>query len=67
VLAGGFGQRLQSAVSAVHKALAPVGSAPFLHLQIEHWKNQGIKSFVFLLHYQSDLIISFLQSEQWVG
>jgi D-glycero-alpha-D-manno-heptose 1-phosphate guanylyltransferase len=67
VLAGGFGRRLQTVVSAVPKALAPVGSVPFLHLQIEHWKNQGIKSFVFLLHYQSDLIISFLQSEHLVG
>lgn len=64
VLAGGFGTRLQSVVSAVPKALAPVGSVPFLHLQIQHWIDQGVKSFVFLLHHQSDLIIGLLESEK---
>ena len=61
VLAGGFGTRLQSVVSAVPKAMAPVGKVPFLHLQIQHWKNQGINSFAFLLHHQADLIINFLR------
>lgn len=64
VLAGGFGTRLQSVVSAVPKALAPVGSVPFLHLQIQHWIGQGVTSFVFLLHHQSDLIIEYLESEK---
>jgi NDP-sugar pyrophosphorylase family protein len=64
VLAGGFGTRLQSVVSAVPKALAPVGSVPFLHLQIQHWIDQGVTSFVFLLHHQSDLIIEYLESEK---
>lgn len=67
VLAGGFGTRLQSVVATVPKALAPVGSVPFLHLQIEHWKNQGISSFAFLLHHQADLIIRFLQQQQETG
>jgi NDP-sugar pyrophosphorylase family protein len=67
VLAGGFGTRLQSVVTAVPKALAPVGSVPFLRLQIEHWKSQGIYSFAFLLHHQADKIICFLQSEQQSG
>ena len=64
VLAGGFGTRLLSAVSFVPKALAPIGDVPFLHLQMEHWRKQGVKSFVFLLHHQADLIIGFLQEEQ---
>jgi D-glycero-alpha-D-manno-heptose 1-phosphate guanylyltransferase len=64
VLAGGFGTRLQSVVSNVPKALAPIGSVPFLHLQLQHWIDQGVKSFVFLLHHQSDLIINFLKLEQ---
>lgn len=64
VLAGGFGTRLQSAVSGLPKALAPVCGVPFLHLQIENWIDQGIKSFVFLLHHQADLIIAFLEKEQ---
>lgn len=64
VLAGGFGTRLQSVVSDVPKALAPVGGVPFLRLQLENWISQGLRSFVFLLHHQSELIIAFLKSEQ---
>lgn len=64
VLAGGFGTRLQSVVAAVPKALAPVGEIPFLRLQLENWINQGLRSFVFLLHHQSDLMIEFLQNER---
>lgn len=67
VLAGGFGTRLQLVVSAVPKALAPIGEAPFLLLQIEHWKSQGINSFAFLIHHQAELIISFLHEEQETG
>jgi len=64
VLAGGFGTRLQSVVAQVPKALAPVGHVPFLYLQIENWISQDLRSFVFLLHHQADLIIQFLESEQ---
>ena len=64
VLAGGFGTRLRSVVAEIPKALAPVGEESFLHLQIENWKNQGLKSFVFLLHHQADLIIDFLKNEK---
>jgi D-glycero-alpha-D-manno-heptose 1-phosphate guanylyltransferase len=64
VLAGGFGTRLQSVVSDVPKALAPVGDVSFIYLQLENWIAQGVKFFVFLLHHQADLIISFLKEEQ---
>jgi NDP-sugar pyrophosphorylase family protein len=64
VLAGGFGTRLQSIVSDVPKALVPVGNVSFLYLQLEHWIAQGVRSFVFLLHHQADLIIGFLQEKQ---
>jgi NDP-sugar pyrophosphorylase family protein len=64
VLAGGFGTRLQSALDGAPKALAPVHGKPFLLLQIEHWLNQGITSFVFLLHHHADVIIEFLKSEE---
>ncbi|MEN9862347.1 MAG: hypothetical protein RLZZ601_111 [Pseudomonadota bacterium] len=64
VLAGGFGTRLKSVVADVPKSLAPVGSAPFLHIQIEHWVSQGVKTFIFLLHHQADLIINFINIEK---
>lgn len=64
ILAGGFGTRLQSVVSDVPKALAPVGDVTFLYLQIENWISQGQRSFVFLLHHQAKLIINFLEIEK---
>ncbi len=63
VLSGGFGTRLKTVVSELPKSLAPVGGKPFLHYQIKNWSNQGIRSFVFLLHHQADLIIDFLDNE----
>lgn len=63
VLAGGFGTRLKSVVGFVPKALAPVGPIPFLEVQIAQWKAQGLRSFVFLLHHQAELIIAFLQGQ----
>ncbi len=64
VLAGGFGTRLQSVVAEVPKAMAPVGAVPFLYLQIQHWIDQGIRAFVFLLHHKADQIIKFLEAER---
>ena len=60
VLAGGFGTRLKSAVSEVPKPLAPINGTPLLQLQLKHWIEQGQRSFIFLLHYQADLIIKLL-------
>ncbi len=65
VLAGGFGTRLQSAVSRHPKALAPIGSVPFLELQLQNWLAQGVSAFTFLLHHQSEQIVSFLESKQF--
>lgn len=62
VLAGGFGTRLQSVLPGTPKALAPVGEAPFLALQLENWVAQGIRSFVFLLHHQANQITDFLDT-----
>ena len=63
VLAGGFGTRLRSAVADIPKALAPIGDTPFLKLQFDHWRSQGIHKFTFLLHHQADQIIDFLRGQ----
>ena len=65
VLAGGFGTRLKTVITDVPKALAPIGDVPFLQLQLEHWLAQGLHEFTFLLHYQADRIIAFLQAHQF--
>ena len=68
VLAGGFGTRLQSVVSRVPKSMAPINGVPLLYLQLDHWINQGQRSFIFLLHHQSQIIIDFLvQRSQYYG
>ncbi len=64
VLAGGFGTRLRAMVSDVPKPLAPVGSMPFLHYQVQHWVAQGVRSFVFLLHHQADLVNRFIEERR---
>ncbi len=66
VLAGGLGTRLKAAVADVPKALAPVGGLPFLQVQIEQWRAQGLREFTFLLHHQADQIIAFLKAQQTV-
>jgi D-glycero-alpha-D-manno-heptose 1-phosphate guanylyltransferase len=62
ILAGGFGTRLRSVVSDVPKPLAPVGDNPFLFHQINNWHSQGINTFYFLLHHQSQMIIDYVNS-----
>ena len=64
VLAGGFGTRLKTAIADVPKALAPIGDIPFLQLQLEHWRAQGLQEFTFLLYHQAEKIISFLHAQQ---
>lgn len=64
VLAGGLGTRLRDAAPGVPKALAPIANKNFLYFQLENWISQGIEEFVFLLCYQAEQIIAFLESEK---
>ena len=60
VLAGGFGTRLRGLVNHVPKPLAPVAGKPFLVHLIEQWVRQGVTEFIFLLHFESQLIEAIL-------
>lgn len=60
VLAGGFGTRLRSLVKDIPKPLAPAAGKPFIIYLIENWVQQGVRDFIFLLHFKSDLIVSIL-------
>ena len=51
-------------MSDVPKALAPVNGVPFLRFQLENWIRQGLTSFVFLLHHEAKVIITFLEKEK---
>ena len=60
VLAGGFGTRLRTLVTDVPKPLAPVYGKPFIAHLLEHWVEQGIKEFIFLLHFEAHKIENIL-------
>lgn len=65
VLAGGFGTRLRSIVNEVPKPLAPVNGSPFLKYLIKNWLRQGVREFIFLLHFEAEkieLMISEMQN-----
>lgn len=64
ILAGGFGTRLKTVVSDRPKPLAPIGDKPFLYFQIKSWKEQGFRSFIFLLHYQALQVVEFIKHAQ---
>jgi NDP-sugar pyrophosphorylase family protein len=64
ILAGGFGTRLKSVVGDLPKILAPVEGKPFLYHQIKNWKKNNLFDYFFLLHYQSNQIIQFLENER---
>lgn len=64
ILAGGFGTRLRSVLTDLPKPLAPVGKEPFLFYFIKNWERQGISKFIFLLHYNSDMIISYIEKNK---
>jgi D-glycero-alpha-D-manno-heptose 1-phosphate guanylyltransferase len=62
ILAGGYGTRLKSVLEDnTPKPMAPVGETVFLEYQLINWKTQGVKKFIFLLHYNSDVIIKFVE------
>jgi D-glycero-alpha-D-manno-heptose 1-phosphate guanylyltransferase len=62
ILAGGFGTRLKSVLDAnTPKPMAPVGDTVFLEHQLINWKMQGVNKFIFLLYYNSDVIIKFVE------
>ena len=61
VLAGGLGTRLSGVLGKTPKALAPVDGTPFLSIQLDHWIQQGVTSFSFLLFHEADQIIDCVE------
>jgi NDP-sugar pyrophosphorylase family protein len=56
ILAGGLGTRLRPLVSDRPKGLAPVGSQPFLEIQVELLRDQGARCFVLCVgHFASQI------------
>ena len=64
VLSGGFGSRLKKVVPDVPKALAPIHQKNFLFYFLKNWWRHGIRNIVFLLHYKSEMIISYIENNK---
>jgi len=59
ILAGGRGERLQSAVDDRPKVLADVNGKPFLSYVLDRLVGQGIRMAVLCVGYKADMIIDF--------
>lgn len=59
ILAGGFGTRLRSVVSAVPKPMAPIAGRPFLELLLTVLKAKGISRAILSLGYMADAVTSY--------
>lgn len=68
ILAGGFGTRLQSVVSAVAKPMAPVFDQPFLYWLVKNWLSRRIQfdRIVFSVGYKAESIKSYF-SDNFFG
>jgi D-glycero-alpha-D-manno-heptose 1-phosphate guanylyltransferase len=62
VLAGGLGTRLRAAVADLPKCLAPVGTRPFIAIQISTLVAAGIDNVVLSLGHMADKVIDAVQS-----
>ncbi len=56
ILAGGLGSRLRPVLADRPKGLAPIGSEPFLEIQIELLREQGARQFVICVGHLADQI-----------
>ena len=64
VLSGGFGSRLKKFVPDVPKALAPINQKNFLFLFSQKLVETWHKKHCFLLHYKSEMIISYIENNK---
>lgn len=64
ILAGGFGTRLKNVLNGLPKPLADINGTPFLKILLLQWIESGCKNFIFSLHYQSQKIIDYIESNK---
>ncbi len=60
LLAGGLGTRLRPITLTCPKPLLPIGNLPLIHRIVLNLRAQGVKEFVFLLHYQPEKFMQAL-------
>jgi D-glycero-alpha-D-manno-heptose 1-phosphate guanylyltransferase len=63
ILVGGLGTRLRAVLRDLPKPMAPIGDKPFLAYLLHYLKKQGITQVVFPVHYLSEKIQTYFQSQ----
>lgn len=59
ILAGGFGTRLQTVVPGLPKAMAPIGTKPFLACLLDYLQSQAFNSIIISIHYLGEKIQNY--------
>ena len=67
ILAGGLGTRLRPITYRCPKPMIPVKGRPFLEYLLNYLKNQGVRDFVFCLHYMSEKFIEYFGDGSKLG
>jgi D-glycero-alpha-D-manno-heptose 1-phosphate guanylyltransferase len=62
ILAGGLGTRLRAAVPDLPKCMAPVRGRPFIAYLTDHFRQAGIRRFIFALGYKHHAFDEFFRN-----
>lgn len=65
LFAAGLGTRLQNETANKPKALVKIGGKTLLQRAIEKLKAEGVEEIVVNVHHFADLVINFLESQNW--
>jgi len=65
ILAGGLAKRMRPLTETIPKALLPVNGKPFIDLQLEHLRKNGINSVVLCLGYLGEQIEQYVNSKDY--
>jgi len=66
ILAGGLGTRLRASLPGLPKAMAPIGSHPFIEVQLRLLREQGWKDLLLCVGHQHEKIQEYLgDGERW--
>jgi D-glycero-alpha-D-manno-heptose 1-phosphate guanylyltransferase len=64
IFAGGFGIRLKDILNRMPKPMANINGRPFIEILLVKLLRLGFSDFIFSLHYKSEILIKYLNSEK---
>lgn len=67
IFAAGLGTRLRPITDQIPKAMVAVGGKPMLQIVIERCIKAGIRDIILNVHYLPEVILHFLENQQYFG